>query len=159
MTATLCLTLTACKGAAGTSAEAKQPVELVAHECAACGMIVREQPSPRGQLVHKDGTRQFFCSVGDMVTYLTAPSPHGHVVNTWVEVQDALANPIAHDTTNQPWKPTANATFVLGAKRPRIMGTPVLVYAGKELATKAAKQHSGRTNTWAQLRAALHKVQ
>ena len=88
-------------------------------------MIVREQPSPRAQLVHADGTRVYFCAVADLLTYLQAPSPHGAAEAIFVEANDAGAeDPVAHDTARRPWIPAADARFVAGIQRPRVMGEP-----------------------------------
>jgi nitrous oxide reductase accessory protein NosL len=118
-------------------------------ECAACGMIVREQPSPRGQLVHADGTRLYFCSVADMVTYVESPSPHGSVVAAFVEQNDPdRADPLAYDMGRRPWIPTPRAHFVVGIERPRVMGRPVLSYATTEDASRVAERLGAETTTW-----------
>ena len=37
------------------------PRDADVETCTACGMVVREQPAPRGQVIHRDGTRVFLC--------------------------------------------------------------------------------------------------
>lgn len=141
----------ACSGE-GTSAEIDRSArEIGSGECAACGMIVREQPAPRAQIVHRDGERAFFCSIGDMVTYRASPSPHGEVVATHVEVLPADADPATNDTARRPWVEAERAAFVLGVPRRQIMGEPVLVYATTGEAASAATRHGGRAVDWAEL--------
>ena len=128
-------------------------VPLDSHECAACGMIVRDQPSPRGQLIHRDGTRAFFCSIADMRTYAEAPSPHGEPTAFFVEVNDPGADdPLAHDFEPRPWLAGGEAHFVVDIDRERIMGPPVLVYAEADDAARIAERLDGEVRDFRALR-------
>ena len=151
----IALALASCKNSQGERAENSVAKDFDVHECAACGMIVREQPAPRAQLVHKDGTRHFFCSVSDMATYLTAPSPHGPVTKTWVETMDTVASPLEFDTAKLSWINAADASYVVGIDKKRVMGTPVLVYSSNGKAQQMTKQHGGKAASWADLRSTL----
>jgi len=124
-------------------------------ECGACGMVVREQPAPRGQLVYHDGTRVFFCSLGDLVQYMQSPSPHGSVEQVYVEVLDPKADPHQPSTAPRPWEDADRAAFVLGVKRGHVMGEPVLAYASKSAAEAVAKRYGGRLVTWSAVRKEL----
>ena len=151
----LLLTLAACDSAATTEAIDTEPVNFDGHECAACGMIVRDQPAPRGQLVHRDGTRHYFCSVSDMLTYLRAPSPHGDAVAIYAEQVDPETEPYAWGNEQLPWVDVTSATYVLGVKNPRIMGKPILVYDAPAAADSVARRlNNGRTVDWTGLKAA-----
>ncbi len=121
-------------------------------ECAACGMVVREQPSPRAQLVHRDGHRAHFCSMGDLLTYHKAPSSHGKPAAVFVEVMPPEAKASIHDRAALPWAKAANASYVVGFSRPGIMGAPVLVFADTKAAKTAAIRERGRMVDWAGLR-------
>jgi nitrous oxide reductase accessory protein NosL len=132
-----------------------QPEPIAEHDCAACGMIVREQPSPRGQVVHHDGEHAWFCSIGDLVAYLGAPSPHGRVVEVWVETQPADVDPGANDVSERPWAQAAGAFFVLGIERERVMGAGVLAFASESDARAAAARLGGRMVRWDELVPAL----
>jgi len=135
------------------SATRTEAVDFDGHECAACGMIVREQPSPRGQAVHADGARVYFCALSDMLTYLKAPSPHGDIMAVYVEAGDpALEDPLANDTGRRPWVTADEASFVLGIERERIMGEPVLSYRSESDARGVARRTSGRVVDWQTLR-------
>ncbi len=111
-------------------------------------MVVREQPAPRGQLVYHDGTRLFFCSVGDLVQYMQSPSPHGSVERMFVEVLDPKADPRNPGTVLRPWVEADSAAFVLEVKREHVMGEPVLVYASRSAAEDVAKRYGGRVVAW-----------
>lgn len=117
-------------------------------ECAACGMIVREQPAPRGQVVHRDGTRKFFCSVGDMETYIDVPSPHGAVTHRFVEVQASGADPSVLAIEPHPWQPASDGHYVVGVTRPRVMGEPVLSFGHRTDAEAAARTYGGSVADW-----------
>jgi len=124
-------------------------------ECAACAMIVREQPAPRGQVVHANGEHAYFCSVADMLTYLTVASPHGEAVGVFVEVNDPSAeDPLALDERPKPWLKAEDAAFVVGIERARVMGRPVLVYRTRAEAAAIAERLDAETTDWDGLRAA-----
>ena len=121
-------------------------------ECGACGMIVREQPSPRAQAIHRDGERVFFCSIGEALNYLATPSPHGAIVATYVEVLAPDANPAEDATDRRPWVEAERAAYVRGVVRPRVMGEAVLAYATREQALSAATRFGGHVATWSQVK-------
>lgn len=127
---------------------AAQPEPIADHECGACGMIVREQPSPRGQVVHRDGTHVWLCSLADVVAYAAAPSPHGRVEQTWVETLAADVDPAADEVTQRPWARAEDAHYVLGVARDSVMGTAVLAFASAADASAAAERLHGRVAGW-----------
>ena len=133
---------------AGSRAETAQPEPIADHECGACGMIVREQPSPRGQVVHHDGTHVWLCSLADLVAYSAAPSPHGRVEHQWVETLEADVDLDVNDVAPRPWVQVADARFVLGVERESVMGTAALVFASAADAGSAAARLHGRVVGW-----------
>lgn len=121
-------------------------------ECASCTMVVREQPAPRGQLVHRDGTHLHFCSVDDMVQYLHSPSKHGEAVEIYTEVMPPAHAPSDMSTEERTWTAAESVHFVLGVKRQGVMGPPVMSYQTRAAATAAGTEHQGHVVTWQQLR-------
>ena len=111
--------------------------------CASCGMVVREQPSPRGQAIHRDGTRVFFCSLADMIHYTAAPSPHGKVKHLYVEESDHQKDPLQHQFERLPWIDAKQSWFVVGVPRQGIMGKPLMSYRDEVVAKAVATQFSG----------------
>lgn len=144
--------LCSCKSEKTAQVQDLMPHAIDDHECASCGMLVREQPAPRGQLVHRDGERLFFCSVSDMVTYLEAPSPHGAVLESFVETLDSGDDPMLPAIAPRPWEKSKNAQFVVGVDKPGVMGRPVLVYPSAEQASAIATKHSGTQADWQKLK-------
>ena len=120
------------------------------HECAACGMIVREQPAPRGQLIHRDGERVFFCSAADMLSYVDVPSPHGKPAAIYVETSSA--EPDAPGTAKRPWTDAKTAWYVTGIENPLIMGFPILTYTTRESAQSVASSVTGQIHDWKGIR-------
>jgi len=119
-----------CSEAAPEASEQTLRAESLSnHECAVCGMVVAEQPAPRAQVVHRDGTRRYFCSQGDLMSHLQAPSPHGAVQATFVEALDPLVKLEDVGKSERAWIPAEAAQYLVGRKRRGIMGEPVLVYA------------------------------
>jgi nitrous oxide reductase accessory protein NosL len=119
-------------------AVADAPVAIEDQEDAVCGMLVRDQSAPRAQLVHRDGERAFFCSIGDLLVHLAAPSPHGPARAVFVEAMRADEDPGASHTGPHPWLPAEAAAYVVGVERSGIMGAPVLVYADDAVARRVA---------------------
>ena len=118
-------------------------VPLTDQEDEVCGMLVREQSAPRGQVVHRDGSRFFFCSLGDMLVHLGAPSPHGRPEAVFVEVMKPEEDPMQAHTGEHPWLSAEDAVYVVGIERQLIMGKPVLAYASKEHAERVMLGQSG----------------
>ncbi|MBW2268988.1 MAG: nitrous oxide reductase accessory protein NosL [Deltaproteobacteria bacterium] len=119
-----------------------QAVALADQEDEVCGMLVRAQSAPRSQVVHRDGSRFFFCSFGDMLVHLGAPSPHGRAETVFVEVMEAGEDPMQSHTGEHPWVPAEDAVYVVGIERPGIMGEPVLAYAERSEAESVMQGHS-----------------
>ena len=111
-------------------------------------MVVREQPAPRGQVVHRDGTRRHFCSVDDLRQYVHAPSRHGKVVEVYLEALDPKASVAEHATHEHSWVSAEEAHLVRGVARQGIMGEPVLVYSTAAEAKEAAARAGGESATW-----------
>ena len=106
-------------------------------------MSVGMQPAPRAQVVHRDGTRMLFCSIGDWQVHLGAPSPHGKVVASFVEVMEPGEDPMTLDTREHAWIPAEDASYVIGVPRSGIMGKPVLAYRTLAEAESVSAAHSG----------------
>jgi nitrous oxide reductase accessory protein NosL len=104
-------------------------------------MLVRAQAAPRGQVLHRDGTTLFLCSIGDLLVHLSAPSPHGRVVEVFVEVMEPLAELPEPRTGPHPWLPASQAVFVIGIERPNIMGESVLVYRDHAAAAEVTERN------------------
>ncbi|CAM2069397.1 Nitrous oxide reductase accessory protein NosL [Sulfidibacter corallicola] len=147
----LLATLLGCTVAESTAATVEASAEAIGPaECAACGMVVREQPAPRGQVVHRDGTRKHFCAVGDLVIYLEEPSPHGSVTHIFFEYFEPQT-PIAEmGTAPRPWLKADEGAYIIAPDRQGIMGTPVLVYRGVD-----GHATNEKRLTWPELRRRL----
>lgn len=124
-----------------TAVKIHQAVALTDQEDEVCGMLVREMSAPRGQVVHRDGSRFFFCSLGDMLVHLAAPSPHGRVEAIFVEAMKPDEDPMQSHTGVHPWIAAEQAVFVVGIERSGIMGAPVLTYADQGDAERAMRGH------------------
>lgn len=142
--ATLAVALLSCSPSSNSTAmKVHETVALSDQEDEVCGMLVHEMSAPRGQVVHRDGSRFFFCSLGDMLVHLSAPSPHGCVEATFVEVMRPDEDPMQSHTGVHPWVPANEAVFVIGIDRPGIMGKPVLAYANQSEAAIVMEAHDG----------------
>lgn len=135
-------------GASVEATRAHAPEPYADHECAACGMIVREQLSPRAQVAHRDGTHAWLCSIADAAAYVAAPSPHGRIEQIWVETLASDVDIAAGETAPRPWAEASSAWFVLGVERMGVMGAPVLVFGCEADARAASARLGGRIARW-----------
>jgi len=119
------------------------PLAIADQEDPVCGMLVRNQSAPRGQVQHRDGSRFAVCSLGDLLVHLSAPSRHGAVTRVWVEVLAPDEDPGATHLEPHPWVDAGDATFVVGVPRRGIMGTPILSYRSPEDADAVVQAHPG----------------
>ncbi len=133
----------ACDPGTTTDEGVLEAVALADQEDAVCGMLVRGQSAPRGQLVHRDGTRLFFCSLGDLLVHLSAPSPHGEVKAVFVEVMEPDEDPLESHPGPHAWLRAEEVTFVVGVPRRGIMGPPVLSYRDAAAAESAVGERDG----------------
>lgn len=132
------------------SSEVKaDPIALA--ECTACGMVVREQPAPRGQAVHRDGTREFFCAMSDLLYYIETPSPHGRITDVFVEVLPEDADPFEPDSSERPWVKAEDARYIVGVDRTGVMGPPVLAYLPEVDVEALAEEFGGEVVKWEEL--------
>jgi copper chaperone NosL len=153
-----CLAAPACdrRDARATAAAAASAAPVGGATCAACGMVVREQPPPHGQVVFHDGTRAFDCSLADLAQTLSEPSPHGAPERIFVEALPSEVAPTAIGLeTPVTWIDATTASYVLGVPRKGVMGQPVLVYASRSDADRIARAYGGRVVAWTALRAEL----
>ncbi len=145
----LWLALMGCGGPAATVVDTSaQPIGLA--ECAVCGMVVAEQPAPRGQAVHRDGTRAHLCSLGDLRAYVQVPNPRGAPLAIYVETLPA--DDLALTTAPHAWTPADAAHYVSAPDRGTIMGHPLLAFADRTLAESVAAATSQSVLTWTHLR-------
>ncbi|MGI9431584.1 MAG: nitrous oxide reductase accessory protein NosL [Myxococcota bacterium] len=148
----LALLVGACSDSDGTAGSTPlEPAEISDQEGAVCGMIVRDQSAPRGQVIHRDGERSFLCSIGDLLAYLEAPSPHGDPASVLVEVMDPSEDPWETHVGAHPWIPAHDGVYVVGVRQRQIMGPPVLVYRDRGSAERVIAGTDGRVLDYPEL--------
>ena len=145
------LGLAACGGNSQEEEVVLSAVDPDVETCAMCGMVVREQPVPRAQIIHRDGSRMHLCAVSELSTYLAAPSPHGKVEAVFVETLRPEDGPETTVTDPRPWAPAQEVTFVVGCPDRPVMGESILAFARAEDARTLAEGCEGRTLTWNEL--------
>jgi len=114
------------------------PQSMLGTEGAVCSMVVSEQPAPRAQVLHRDGTRLFLCGIADLLIHLDSPSPHGMPVEIYVEAMEIDEDPREISRGEHEWIRAESAIYRIGDERPPIiMGAPVMVYRDREEAGEA----------------------
>lgn len=152
----LCFTLvsTACRQEQPThrSHTATVAENATTETCAACGMVVREQPAPRGQVVYRNGTRSFLCSIDDLVHFLAVPSPNGKPLTIYAEVMPDGYESDKRSTAWQSWDDANELFFVTDIERAAVMGKPALTFHTRGAAEKSAEKLTGKVAVFDQLR-------
>ena len=134
------ITLAGCPAGDGArdAASSDGPQSLAGTEGAVCGMFVSEQPAPRAQVLHRDGTRLFLCGITDLLVHLDARSPHGEPVDIYVEAMEIDEDPREIQLGEHEWIRAEDALYRIGDERPQlIMGEPVMVYRDRTTAENA----------------------
>jgi nitrous oxide reductase accessory protein NosL len=132
----------------------KGPLSLANTEGAVCGMVVSEQPAPRAQVVHRDGTRLYLCGIADLLVHLEAPSPHGIPADIYVELMEADEDPREISFAEHEWIRAERALYRIGDERPRlIMGVPIMVYRDRPTAEAAIAHGPTEILDWGELQA------
>jgi len=148
-------------GPAVTQKKAEERVAkpLGSSECSACSMIVIDQPSPRGQLIHRDGERAYFCSIGDLIHYLETPSPHGAVQQVFIEGLPKDFDMHANEIDELTWFPANELMFQVGVERSGIMGIPILAFP-KEIVNPAGMKLGDHTfHSWEEVPKLVHEIE
>jgi len=127
------------------------PESIGSAECDVCGMLVQEQPSPRGQLVYADGTHAFTCSLHGLHLMARAPTPRGKPLAIYVEALSPSFDWSQMSTEPLKWISADQAHFVAGAVRHLVMGPPLLSYADAQAAESAADRLGVRPLRWQKL--------
>jgi nitrous oxide reductase accessory protein NosL len=127
------------------------PEAIATSECDVCGMLVGEQPAPRGQLVYRDGTHAFTCSLQGLHSMVTTPDPRGQPVKVYVEDLGSGFDWTHSPTEPFPWVEAQDAFFVAGSRRDLVMGLPLLSYAQMNAAQHAADQLDSQPHSWSEL--------
>jgi len=140
--------ITGCGGGSGDAGVAAVPRDPDLDTCALCGMVVREQPAPRAQVLHRDGERAFLCAISELPHYAAAPSPHGRPRALWVESMRPDDGPATDSAEPRPWIAAERARYVVGGPPRKVMGESVLAYGTAAEAEGVARDCGGQVLDW-----------
>lgn len=145
----LLLLLAACSdGPERAVAQNPVPIEP-GDECHLCGMIIDEQPGPKGELyVRGDTAARKFCSVAEMFTFLLQP-----------EHRERIGAAYVHDVAAGSWAapnddafvPAREAWYVLGHHQASSMGHALASFRQRTDAEAFVEAHGGRLLSFEQI--------
>ena len=139
----------------GTADEAisrrAEPEPIGLAECSVCGMVVGEQPAPRGQVAYRDGSHAHVCSIEELRAIVQNPSSKGRPVGMFVEALPVGVEPTSTSNAELPWRSVHDVWFVFGTARPGVMGEPVLVFAERSTANLHATKLGTQEVSWTAL--------
>ncbi len=124
------------------------PIAMDEAACSVCGMLVAEQPSPRGQVVYKNGRHHHLCSLSELRAEVQNASPFGEPIAVYVEALPNDFDPTRMETHELPWIAANEAHYVGGVSRPRVMGIPLLSYAEEDVAQDVAARLGAKPISW-----------
>ncbi len=141
----------ACSQPTELDAQARAPSAIENAECEVCGMLVGEQPAPRGQVVYRNGHHAFTCSLEGLHALVSVRSPLGKPVGVYVEALPERFDWTQSSVEPHPWVAADEAFFVAGAKRSQVMGFPLLSFSEQPAARQAADSLGTQPHQWGQL--------
>lgn len=133
----------------GTVADAFPEPIAADTACAVDGMLLRPHPGPKGQIVHADGTRSFYCDVREVFEALHDPEQGHRVARAFVQPMDGRAW-AGHD---DGWADARELIYVLGSRRMGHMGPTLVPFRERPAAQEFMAGHGGRVVTAADLTA------
>ncbi|MBV1790320.1 nitrous oxide reductase accessory protein NosL [Marinobacterium sp. D7] len=137
------LLLSGCSDNADTVATVRRAMAIEhGEECHLCGMIIENQPGPKGQLYEREvATPHKFCSTRDLFAYLLDPE-HKHRIES-VFVHDMAVTPWDHPD-DQTYIDARQAWYVVGSKREGGMGPTLASFADRAVAELFIEEFGGR---------------
>lgn len=123
----LLLPLAACdRRTGGSAAVTLAPVPIQAgDECTVCGMLIRGQPGPKGEVFLRGAERPAkFCSTTDMFAYILQPEHSGRVAQAYV-----------HDMAATDWNTPSDDAFVVASDAWFVVGHELSGGMGHTLAS------------------------
>lgn len=145
----LALLLVGCEEAARTQAPLPPVAIAEGDECHLCGMIIQEQPGPKGQLYLRGTEAPLkFCSTRDMFAFLLQPE-HRH----------RIAQAYVHDVAAGSWAvpgadafvPAQEAWYVVGHGRQGGMGHTLASFRQRADAESFSARYGGEVLAFGQI--------
>ncbi len=108
--------------------------------CALDGMILVDYPGPKGQIIYKDGEREFYCDTVELLSIYLRPEQKKRI-------QAIFTQDMGQTDWNEPhdhWIDATKAYYVQGSELHGSMGPTFATFAKKEDAESFIKQHGGK---------------
>lgn len=122
-------------------------------ECHLCGMVISEQPGPKGELYERGASApRKFCSTRDLFAYLLDPE-RSHRIET-VYVHDMAVTPWDHPD-DETFIDAREAWFVAGSDRPGSMGATLGSFSRRDHAQAFVDTYGGRLYRFEEIDLAL----
>ncbi len=108
--------------------------------CALDGMILVDYPGPKGQIVYRDGSREFYCDTVELLSIYLRPEQKKRI-------QAIFTQDMGKADWNEPrdhWIDATKAYYVQGSDLHGSMGPTFATFASKEDAEAFIKEHGGK---------------
>jgi copper chaperone NosL len=108
--------------------------------CAVDGMLLKDFPGPKAQIVYAEGKPDFFCDLMDLFSTVLIPEQRRQVAAVFV--QDMGKTNWEHPQGN--WIDAKTAIYVAGSKKPGSMGATFGSFGSMQDAQAFVKAEGGR---------------
>jgi len=124
------------------------PKDLTGDEvCMLDGMILRDHPGPKGQIIFKNGEPHFFCDTKGLISTLYDP-------NYKVKIKQAFVQDFGNrewGSYKDNWIDVKQAFFVMDSSRFGAMGPTLATFASRTDADNFAKEFGGSVLAFSEL--------
>lgn len=118
-----------------------QPHEIKADTASAVdGMLLKDYPGPKGQIIYSDGKTDFFCDTVEMVSAVLTPEQKRPIAAVFTQDMGKTdwRQPVGH------WIDARTAFYVVGSKKPGGMGSTFGTFSIEKDAQAFAQKEGGK---------------
>ena len=111
------------------------------------GMILLDYPGPKGQVLKKNGTTDYFCDLPEFINAIHDPErPRGHA-QAYVQAFDGRE----WGSYTDGWVEASRPVYVIGSDRMGAMGPTLVPFLDMDAAKAFTDKHGGRILRFAEL--------
>lgn len=111
------------------------------------GMILVDYPGPKGQVLKKDATTDYFCDVPGLINALLDPERTHSYAQAYVQAFDGRE----WGSYVDGWIEVSRPVYVLGSNQMGAMGPTLVPFAEQETARAFVAKHGGRILRFSEL--------
>lgn len=111
------------------------------------GMILLDYPGPKGQMVKKDATTDYFCDIPELINAVRDPEHPRADARAYVQAFDGRE----WESYADGWVEVSRPLYVLGSDRMGAMGPTLVPFLSPDAARAFTQKHGGRILRFSEL--------